>query len=345
MSIHNLTIKPNAETLSIEELHLSKENKKGLSQLLDEFKYFDALKEWNLPIDNKILLHGATGCGKTATAHAIAKELGKKIISLNLGNFVSSRLGETARNVNSVFRTARLEKAVLFIDEFDFLGKSRDYDDKDNGEMKRLVNSLIQQIDSIDNNCILVCATNYVEVIDHAILRRFQLKMEYHLPTQEQLNNYYNTILKQYPSELLSFDRKYNISYAEAKDYVITQVKNTIIHRAKNSTELLFSYGTLQLDSVQQDTYGRKLTGKKATLSGYKMEQLQITDAKVLATSNQEYHPIAVQTGDSTDKIDGMIFEITREELFNTDKYEVDDYKRVLETFDSGDKAWIYIKK
>ncbi len=113
----------------------------------------------------------------------------------------------------------------------------------------------------------------------------------------------------------------------------------------KNEIHHLFSYGTLQLENVQIKTYGRKLVGFKDVLESYKLEQLKITDKDVLAKSQQEYHPIAIPSKDKEDCIEGVIFEITEQELIQTDSYEVSDYKRVLETFQSGKKAWIYILK
>ena len=107
---------------------------------------------------------------------------------------------------------------------------------------------------------------------------------------------------------------------------------------------LLFSYGTLQLENVQLETYGRKLTGYKDTLEHYKLEQLEIKDSRVLARSNREFHPIAVKSNNDNDSIEGVVLEITEEELIETDKYEVSDYTRVLETLKSGKKAWVYIK-
>lgn len=345
MSSCKLTLKSDFEILDLKDLQLSKDNKFKINQLLEEFSYISALSKYNLSVDNKVLLHGTTGCGKTATANAIAKHLNKKIISLNLSEFVSSKLGETAKNINRVFTSARLENAVLFIDEFDFIGKTRDYDQKDSGEMKRAVNVLLQQIDNLDKKTLLICATNHIGIIDSALLRRFQLKLEYNMPTKEQLNTYYKHLLSQFPKEMTDFQLIYDISYAEAKDYVIQKVKCNIIAEEKQKKQLLFSYGTLQLKNVQIETYGRELKGTDDTLTGYKLENLQITDTSVLEKSNQEFHPIAIKTTANKDRIDGKIFEITTEELFETDVYEVDDYKRVSETFESGTKAWVYVKK
>ncbi len=105
----------------------------------------------------------------------------------------------------------------------------------------------------------------------------------------------------------------------------------------------LFSYGTLQMQKVQLDNYGRILDGKPDVLSEYKLKDLRITDSDVLRKSGKDVHPIAVKTGRPEDSITGTIFEITEAELAETDKYEVKDYHRVLETFNSGKKAWIYI--
>lgn len=107
----------------------------------------------------------------------------------------------------------------------------------------------------------------------------------------------------------------------------------------------LFSYGTLQLNTVQLENYGRLLNGEKASLKQYKLDKLKITDAKVLKASGKEFHPIALKTNNVNDSIEGTIFKITEKELIETDKYEVSDYKRILETFSTGKKAWIYIAK
>lgn len=109
-------------------------------------------------------------------------------------------------------------------------------------------------------------------------------------------------------------------------------------------SELLFSYGTLQLERVQLETFGRKLIGVKETLKGFKMEQLEITDALVLQKSQQNFHPIAVISNSSQDEIQGTLFEISEEELKQADSYEVADYQRIQVKFESGSIGWIYIK-
>jgi hypothetical protein len=112
----------------------------------------------------------------------------------------------------------------------------------------------------------------------------------------------------------------------------------------KETVHLLFSYGTLQLEKVQLENYGRLLTGEPDKLRGYKIEKLQITDSTVLSKSQLKYHPIALRS-DENDFIEGMRFEITNTELIETDKYEVSQYHRILETLESGKKAWVYVAK
>ncbi len=237
MAISDFILNPTQTTIGLDQIHLSNENKISLNQLLKDFKHIEVLNQYNLPVDNKVFLFGHTGCGKTTTAKAIAQALDKKIIILNLGNIVSSRLGETAKNVTDVFKKAMREKAVLFLDEFDSIGKLRDHDDKDSSEMKRLVNTVIQLIDELPTDTLLIAATNHSKVIDTALLRRFQLRMKFELPNDAQLDIYYDSLLRKFPEEFREVSRIYNISYAEAKDITFRAIKNQII-KSEESKEI-----------------------------------------------------------------------------------------------------------
>lgn len=229
MRISEFLLSPTESVLTLEEIHLSKENREAIDQLIREYKHVAVLSEYGLPIDNKIFLFGHTGCGKTTTAKAIAQALDKKILIVDLSSVVSSRLGETAKNMSNVFQKAIREKAVLFLDEFDALGRMREQEDKDSSEMKRLVNSIIQLIDQLPNDTLLIAATNHSAVIDSAILRRFQLKLRYDAPDREHLDYYYDSLLSRFPEEFRNIKRKYQISYAEAKDIALKAVKGKII--------------------------------------------------------------------------------------------------------------------
>jgi len=110
------------------------------------------------------------------------------------------------------------------------------------------------------------------------------------------------------------------------------------------TSERLFSYGTLQLPAVQQANFGRLLEGTPDTLIGYLLDKLEITDEEVIAESGERFHWIAVKTGRAEDRVPGVIFEITAEELAEADVYEAEEYARVEEAFESGAKAWVYVK-
>lgn len=110
-------------------------------------------------------------------------------------------------------------------------------------------------------------------------------------------------------------------------------------------TERLFSYGTLQLPDVQRATFGRLLNGTPDDLVGFAQEMVEITDPDVLATSGQRFHPIVRQTSNPTDRVAGVVFEITSAELASSDEYEVDDYARVEAQLASGLTAWVYVQR
>ena len=106
--------------------------------------------------------------------------------------------------------------------------------------------------------------------------------------------------------------------------------------------EKLFSYGTLQLPEVQQNLFGRLLSGWVDQLPGYTIKDLKINDRAVIQKSGTDIHPILVLSEKSENVVSGMIFEITMDELNRADEYEVDDYERVLEKMVSGVEAWVY---
>ncbi|UWX61431.1 ATP-binding protein [Chryseobacterium oranimense] len=228
MNLYNLIIQ-DKEEVSLNDVFLDSHNREQLVQLIKEHTYVKELQEYGLPVNNKILLQGNSGCGKTMTAKAVANALGKNILILNLSNIVSSRIGETSQNIKMIFDKAARERSVLFLDELDQIGKARGSDDKDVGEMRRLVNTLIQLIDYYPENALLMCATNHAEIIDTALIRRFQLKINYEMPSQEFLDQFYDNLLSKFPEDLRNIERQYGISFAEAKDYAFTVVKNALI--------------------------------------------------------------------------------------------------------------------
>lgn len=234
MNILNLLI-DDREQVELSDIFLSEDNRQQILQLIKEQKYADELLKYDLPINNKVFLFGNSGCGKTTTAKAIATALKKPVYILNLSNIVSSKIGETGQNLKLIFDKASRDKAVLFLDEFDQIGKARGNDDKDVGEMRRLVNTIIQLIDYFPKNALLICASNHPQIIDIALMRRFQLKISFELPSDEVLNEYYDAILSHFPENLRSINRKFGISFAESKEYAYTIIKGNIINQLEKT--------------------------------------------------------------------------------------------------------------
>lgn len=109
------------------------------------------------------------------------------------------------------------------------------------------------------------------------------------------------------------------------------------------NTEMLFSYGTLQLAEVQRSTFGRVLDGRPDAIVGYELDYVTITDPQVVAVSGSNRHPILRPTAARDASVPGMVFMISSAELAAADEYEIDAYRRVSVPLRSGDQAWVYV--
>jgi len=109
-----------------------------------------------------------------------------------------------------------------------------------------------------------------------------------------------------------------------------------------NDTERLFSYGTLQTESVQLSTFGRRLEGSPDALVGYRLRMIKIEDQNFVTTSGAEYHRNLEFTGSASDFVEGTVFSLTQQELEQADTYEPDGYKRIRVKLQSGTEAWMY---
>lgn len=184
------TKKNNENLVTIEEVDevdepiLDEEIHNEYSRFLLEQDKKEALMEYGVKPSNTILLYGEPGVGKTYSAKWLAYKLNKPLINLNLATVVSSLLGETGSNIKSVLDYAKRNNGVLFLDEFDSIAKKRD-DDRDVGELKRIVNVLLKELEQWPLNGIVIAATNHPELLDKAIWRRFDLKLNLPMPSRE----------------------------------------------------------------------------------------------------------------------------------------------------------------
>lgn len=170
----------------LEDIVLSRQNLSLLKAILKEHNRTEVLKAHGLRPSDRLLLHGPPGCGKTLTANVIAGELGRPLAVVRIDNIVSSFLGETAANLRKIFDFANDSSLVLLIDEFDALGKDRE-DTFEHGELRRVVNAILQMMEDYRGKSVLVAATNHERMLDSALWRRFDEILNLKPPTPTQV--------------------------------------------------------------------------------------------------------------------------------------------------------------
>lgn len=158
--------------------------KDALDRLVSERSQLDALFQAGLEPTRTALFTGPPGVGKTLAARWIARALDRPLLILDLAAVMSSYLGRTGTNLRHVLDYAKSTECVLLLDELDAIAKRRD-DQSEIGELKRLVTVLIQQVDDWPSTGLLIAATNHAELLDPAIWRRFELTVEFPIPSVE----------------------------------------------------------------------------------------------------------------------------------------------------------------
>jgi SpoVK/Ycf46/Vps4 family AAA+-type ATPase len=169
-----------------DEIVLSAELTRKLDRTTTEYRGREALARHGLTPRSRLLFVGPPGCGKTLAAEVLASELALPLIYARFDGIVSSFLGETATNLRRVFTYAAKAPSLLFFDEFDTIGKRRD-DDHEVGELKRVVGSFLQILDSYPRDQLVVAATNHEGLLDEALWRRFDDVLVFPRPTVAQL--------------------------------------------------------------------------------------------------------------------------------------------------------------
>lgn len=178
----DIIIRPNTGSIN----PVFPQNLKGsIDSVINEWKHFKELHKLGVEPSRSCLLFGEPGTGKTLTAHYMAEKLGLPVVSARLDGLVSSFLGTTARNISNLFDFANRYQCILLLDEFDAVAKLRD-DPQEVGEIKRVVNTLLQNLDARSALGITIAITNHQALLDPAIWRRFEVRIEMPLPAFEQ---------------------------------------------------------------------------------------------------------------------------------------------------------------
>lgn len=154
-----------------------------IAQFIEDAQHIEMLSEKGVSARLGLLLFGPPGTGKTLLAGHIAASLRRPLYIVRLDSLISSRLGETAKNIRGIFDFIPSRNAVLFLDEMDAIAKLRD-DRQELGELKRVVNTVLQGLDSLTDDVVTVGATNHPHLLDPAIWRRFPYKVELGLPDE-----------------------------------------------------------------------------------------------------------------------------------------------------------------
>lgn len=161
----------------VDSLVLDDDVRLVFDEVVEEQQRSELLRAHNVEPRHRLLLIGPPGNGKTSLAEAFAEALLVPLLVVRYEGVIGSFLGETAGRLRRVFEYARARSCVLFFDEFDTLGKERG-DPHDTGEVKRVVSSLLLQIDDLPAHVVVVSATNHAELLDRAVWRRFQVHLE-----------------------------------------------------------------------------------------------------------------------------------------------------------------------
>ena len=217
----------------MEQLFLSDIVKQSCSELVEEQMRADLLRSYGLEPRNKVLLVGPPGNGKTSLAEAIAASLMVPLYVVRYESIIGAYLGETASKLSSLFEFAKTRQCVLFFDEFETLGKERG-DQHETGEIKRVVSSLLLQVDTLPSYVVIIAATNHALLLDQAAWRRFQIKLELDKPSRRDLERWF-----------VSFEKKRNFSfglgastlaqkllgksYAEAEEFALAVYRQYIL--------------------------------------------------------------------------------------------------------------------
>lgn len=172
--------------IKLKDMILSSSIKEALQRVIEEQNKTELLQKYNLSPQRKLLLTGPPGSGKTMTAQALAGELNLPVFIIRLDGLISKFMGESISKLRLIFDTMENQRAVYLFDEFDSIGSQRDQN-MEVGEIKRVLNSFLINIERDQSNSIIIAATNLPEILDKALFRRFDNVIAYPLPSKNEI--------------------------------------------------------------------------------------------------------------------------------------------------------------
>jgi SpoVK/Ycf46/Vps4 family AAA+-type ATPase len=172
----------------LSEMVLSSDLRKRLERVVVEYRQRELLRAHGLRPKQRLLLVGPPGCGKTMTAAALAGECHLPLMVVQLHSLITRYMGETAAQLHQVFEAIERTPGVYLFDEFDAIGAIRSAQN-DVGEIRRVLNSFLQFLETVNSNSIVVAATNLVDLLDQALFRRFDVVLNYALPSEPMVRD------------------------------------------------------------------------------------------------------------------------------------------------------------
>ncbi len=231
----------------LKEMVLSDSVQKSLNRILDEQRHADLLRQNNLFPRKKLLFIGPPGCGKTMSARVLASELGFPLFIIRLDGLISKYMGESISKLRLIFEAMHQLRAVYLFDEFDSIGTTRTQGNEV-GEIKRILNTFLLQIEKDDSNSLIIAATNLPEFLDTALFRRFDDIIQYPLPTKTEIHKLYKNELREFKlGKTINLDKvasvSVGLSFADIHRICEDVVKNMLVYGSKIiSEDLLISH-------------------------------------------------------------------------------------------------------
>lgn len=218
---------------SMESLVLADNIREQLREVVEEQHRTELLHAHGLSPRHRILLAGPPGNGKTSVAEALAFELMVPLIVVRYEALIGSYLGETSVRLKALLDYARARRCVLLFDEFETLGKERG-DTHETGEIKRVVSSLLLQLDDLPDYVVVVAASNHPELLDRAVWRRFQVRLEIPLPTRAQLTAFISSISERSKVNFgldagIVAKSLFSLSFSEVEEFCLGVVRRAVL--------------------------------------------------------------------------------------------------------------------